>query len=291
MVALLFFSIRKTFAGQYGCFLSPIQPQEWRAAQSPGPGVGPPELFCLHSLLTHLWEAEGGLGARLSSWIQVPTCLSKVDRAWSRLRPHLEAPPTCHVPASSRLPAWEPCSWQVPVPKNSSGGDSSLELEEGDESGEGRQLYSQTHWGWGAVGGEYPTGACPGSWWAGALWAGNTSRGRAPAAGGEREPAHEPLSLSAWLCCEAQEQETLPSPRLIRKVLVPVLRGGGELCCSWGAQCAHMLPALSRAQGVQSWLPVMGAGCKHGHKILAALSPRAGPASALPPPEMCVGRA
>lgn len=45
--------------------------------------------------------------------------------------------------------------------KNSSGGDSSLGLEEGDESGEGRQLYSQTHWGWGAVGGEYPTGGVP----------------------------------------------------------------------------------------------------------------------------------
>lgn len=66
-------------------------------------------------------------------------------------------------PASSRLPAWEPCSWQVPVSKNSSGGDSSLGLEEGDESGEGRQLYSQTYWGWGAVGGEYPMGACPAS--------------------------------------------------------------------------------------------------------------------------------
>lgn len=141
-------------------------------------------------------------------------------------------------PASSRLPAWEPCSWQVPVSKNSSGGDSSLGLEEGDESGEGRQLYSQTYWGWGAVGGEYPMGACP-------------------ASGGEREPAaHEPLPLAAWLCCEAQEQEALPSPRLIRKVLVPVLLVGGTLLLlvpSVRTCCLHYPGRSVYRAGCLSW--------------------------------------
>ena len=60
-------------------------------------------------------------------------------------------------PASPRQPRL-PCCWQVLASKNSSGGDSSLGLKEGDESGEGRQLYSQTRWGWGGVGGEYPRG-------------------------------------------------------------------------------------------------------------------------------------
>lgn len=118
----------------------------------------------------------------------------------------------------------------------------------------------------------------------GVLWAGNTPWGRAPAAGGEREPAHEPLSLSPWLCCEAQEQETLPSPRLIRKVLVPVLRGGATLlllgcpvcahaaCTIPGAGCTEL--AASHGGWVQAWTQDPGGPEPKGRPCLSPAAPR-----------------
>lgn len=158
--ALLFFSTRKTFAGQYGCLLSPTQPQEWQAAQSPEPGVRSPEPFCLCSLLFLICGRLRGArahppfqGARSSPAFWRSAGPRDASGLASRLR----------QPATSRQlpPACLPRCWQVPVSKNSSGGDSSLGLEQGDESEEGRQLHSQTRWGWGAVGGEYPVEACP----------------------------------------------------------------------------------------------------------------------------------
>lgn len=139
-------------------YCHPTEPQEWQAAQSPGPGVRPPEPFCLCSLLFLI------CGRLRGAWVHTPfrgagsLPPSEVGRAQRCLRPCLKAPPTCHVPPA---PACLPCCWQVPVSKNSSGGDSSLGLEEGDESEEGRQLHSQTHCGWGAVGQEYPMEVCP----------------------------------------------------------------------------------------------------------------------------------
>lgn len=109
----------------------------------PRPGVSPPAHLPALPALCHLRGAQG-------AWVHVPP--PEASRAWRPLRPRLEAPPACHVPpAPSRLP----CCWQDPVSKNSSGGDSSLGLKEGDESGEGRQLLSQTRWG-GGVGGDTP---------------------------------------------------------------------------------------------------------------------------------------
>lgn len=115
--------------------------------------------------LAHLWEAEGGSGTHLSSQSQVPTCLSEVDRAWSHLRPHLEAPPTCHVPpAPACLPGSlalgrfqclkialeETQVWGLRREMSLGRAASSTPRRTG-----GRALWA----------GNTPRGACPRSWW------------------------------------------------------------------------------------------------------------------------------
>lgn len=120
------------------------------------------EPFRLCSLLS--LSSGGAVGARSE---RVPTPLRGAGSPpafWSaqgleapRVSP--QSPANLPRPASPRLPRLS--CWQVLASKNSSGGDSSLGLKEGDESGEGRQLHSQTRWGWGVLGGEYPMEEAP----------------------------------------------------------------------------------------------------------------------------------
>lgn len=90
----------------------------------------------------------------------------------------------------------------------------------------------------------------------GVQWAGNTPW-RSPQQLGESLPKRPQVAAALLPRRQAgdvsDQQEALPRPGLLRKVLVPTLPGG-TLCCSWGTQCVHMQPAPSRAQGVQSWL-------------------------------------
>lgn len=85
---------------------------------------------------------------------------------------------------------------------------------------------------------------------------GNTPWRPAPVA--PREPAQEPHVAAAALPRgqaggASGQQEALPSPGLIRDVLVPMLPGGTLPSPAAGVPSVCQ-PAPSRTQGVQSWL-------------------------------------
>lgn len=145
--------------------------------------------------------------------------------------------------------------------KNSSGGDSSLGLEEGDESEEGRQLHSQTRCGWGAVGREYPMEVRP------------SNSGRAcPSA---------PKLLQ--LCCPGDRQGTCqisrrPCQGLGCSEKCWCLRFlGGHSAAPGVPSCVHMQPAPSRAQGVQSWLSLSWELGTSLHTQFCGAEPQGGP--------------
>lgn len=109
-----------------------------RPGKLPGAWVRSLEPSCLRCLPVSSARYWGG--AR-----HTPLCLLEASRA-SRHWGFASRP---RQPATSRPP---PCHWQGPVSKNSPGGDSSLGLKEGDESGEGCQLHFQTRRGGGGAG-------------------------------------------------------------------------------------------------------------------------------------------
>lgn len=101
---------------------------------------------------------------------------------------------------------------------------------ERDESGEGRQFHSQTCQGWGVVGREHPMEEL------------------VPAANGGGQGMHQ--------------QEPLPSPGLMRKVLLPSLSGD---TAAPGCPACGMHPAPSRAhRPAEPIVGVMGAGRRQG---------------------------
>lgn len=109
------------------------------------------EPFCLLPALSPAQQrgparGTGSAGAHPSPWGRVLTCLLEASRAWRLLQPCLKAPPTCHVPPAPACPAVGRFQ-QLKIALE----ETQVWGLEGDESGEGRQLYSQTRWGgrWG----------------------------------------------------------------------------------------------------------------------------------------------
>lgn len=152
-------------------------------------------------------------------------------------------------PTSPRLPRLS-CCWQVLAAKNSSGGDSSLGLKEGDESGEGRQLHSQTRWGWGVVGGEYPP-----------------------------PPRHSPQQLT--VCRAAWEEGTglisggRAKPGAVQRSASPHTPGLGCSAASRVISACRSTGHGRAGPAVSAMGPAAGPGCR----VLGAPSPRARPAA------------
>lgn len=215
----------------------------WQAADGPGPGSGPrasPPVLPAGSVFeTHCGGSSWGI-----------CCLRGLETP--RVSPQSSA--NRPRPASPRLPRLS-CCWQVLVAKNSSGGDSSLGLQEGDESGEGRQLHSQTRWRWSVVGGECPPprpALTP---------AANCLRG---CLGGGHRP-HQRRPCQARGCAEK-----CPHPR------------PGVLCCSRSNQYLQ----IRRTRVCGARCQCRGARCRPGMPGSGSTEPEGQPCC----PQGCVGR-